>query len=306
MSETSFQLRADQSLNESVRRVMREQLQAALGWLAASPDVPLDQRVHEVRKALKRLRATLRLVRSAIGESVYQLENSSLRNAARPLSQVRDSKILLDAFEELGESLPENAQKTFSKTGELLAAQRQQLLSDAKREDELLFNCRASLQAAYARLELWPLIPERWRDVRRGLRQVYRRGRKGFRRSLTDSTPAQLHDWRKQAKYLRHQLELLSAIDSQKLNQTTEQAAELAALLGRDHDLFLLGERLHSCLSGPSDALVLDLLVAALEQRRFELQRQALSIARELYRRRPKRFARRVGRLWKSWRRVES
>jgi CHAD domain-containing protein len=301
MSETPFKLRADQSLNDGVRRIMRDELQAAIALLTTCSDGLLDERVHELRKTLKRLRAMLRLVRPAVGEAIYRRENKALRDAARPFSPLRDAKILVDALEELGEALPNRAaNEAFAKVQEILTAERQRLLSDARSASELWPGCRASLHAVLERVESWPPIPDRWRDIGRGLGKVYRRGRKDFRRALTDSTPAEWHDWRKQAKYLRHQLELLSESDSKKLKTMTEQAAELATLLGEDHDLVVLSERLNSAVELGDHIHGLEQLLTVVEQRRSELERAAAPLGRQLYRRRTNRFVRRVRRCCKS------
>src|SRR6185437_4230638 len=60
-----------------------------------------DESVHEARKDLKRARATLRLLREALGNSTYKRENAAIRDAARPLSEVRDGRVLLDALRSL-------------------------------------------------------------------------------------------------------------------------------------------------------------------------------------------------------------
>lgn len=55
---------------------------------------PSDKEIHRARKRLKRARATLRLLRLAIGKPTYRRENAALRDAARPLSGVRDAAVL--------------------------------------------------------------------------------------------------------------------------------------------------------------------------------------------------------------------
>lgn len=52
---------------------------------------PTGAQIHGARKALKRARANLRLLRDAVGKTAYICENVVLRDAARPLSGVRDA-----------------------------------------------------------------------------------------------------------------------------------------------------------------------------------------------------------------------
>jgi len=59
-----------------------------------------DEAVHDARKALKRARSGLRLLRP-LDEAAYRRENTRLRNAGRRLSGVRDDKVLLARLAEL-------------------------------------------------------------------------------------------------------------------------------------------------------------------------------------------------------------
>src|SRR5580698_10039159 len=74
----------------NARRALVEQLDKA----AAGLEDPRRSSIHEIRKKLKRARAALRLLRDCLGEPVYRRENSRLRDAARPLTPVRDAKVL--------------------------------------------------------------------------------------------------------------------------------------------------------------------------------------------------------------------
>ena len=59
--------------------------------------------VHEARKDMKKLRATLKLVRPVIGEEVYERENGRFRDAGRALSDVRDAQVRAETVEALAE-----------------------------------------------------------------------------------------------------------------------------------------------------------------------------------------------------------
>ena len=57
--------------------------------------------MHETRKALKRLRALLRLVRPAMGEAAFKQENAQLRDIGLSLSGARDRHVLLETVNKL-------------------------------------------------------------------------------------------------------------------------------------------------------------------------------------------------------------
>ena len=49
--------------------------------------------MHETRKALKRLRALVRLLREELGEQAFERENAALRDVARRLAGARDAEV---------------------------------------------------------------------------------------------------------------------------------------------------------------------------------------------------------------------
>ena len=97
----SFELHPDKSLRKSIRRVARKQLEKAHSSLSDSKHESETERVHAARKNFKRLRAVLRLIRFGIGTSAYQAENEAFRDAGRPLSEIRDAKVLMEALSKL-------------------------------------------------------------------------------------------------------------------------------------------------------------------------------------------------------------
>src|SRR5215475_14207002 len=96
----SFELKPGQSARKNVRRIARKQLDDALEQLTGTVGAR-DEAVHEVRKSLKKVRAVLRLVRRAIGEATYRAENTCFRDTARPLTEVRDARILIETLDNL-------------------------------------------------------------------------------------------------------------------------------------------------------------------------------------------------------------
>jgi hypothetical protein len=94
-------LQWSESGTQGLQRILREQIAKALESLDGTK--LSDETVHSARKELKKAHATLRLLRDALGDAVYRQENAALRDAARPLSEVRDAKVVLDTLEMLVE-----------------------------------------------------------------------------------------------------------------------------------------------------------------------------------------------------------
>jgi hypothetical protein len=80
-----FRLREGERVPGGVRRIARGQLDASIERLAGDTDEDPGTAVHETRKSLKRLRATVRLARDELGDEAYRRENVALRDAGRRL-----------------------------------------------------------------------------------------------------------------------------------------------------------------------------------------------------------------------------
>ena len=89
----------DASTSEALRRIAAEEF-SAIGAALADRTVPLARKVHEGRKATKRLRALLRLVAPVFPEAREEI--AVLRQAAARLSALRDKGALTETLSRLG------------------------------------------------------------------------------------------------------------------------------------------------------------------------------------------------------------
>ncbi|HSJ29141.1 MAG TPA: CHAD domain-containing protein [Acidimicrobiia bacterium] len=294
----------------ALRRVAVEQCDLALHALAEGPT---DAAVHEVRKSSKRLRAMLRLVRREIGHDRYSIENSVLRDAARVLSPLRDAHVHAVSLDLLRDRFSGHLDPAaFAELSDRLH-QRRILVHAAALESGEWRKVVYSLRSARARYAAWPVDPEsaaahgmavvrhRFRSVADGLARTYGRGRQEMGEALRRPTADNFHAWRKRAKYLRHQLELLTPIFPDLVGGHAIALARLGELLGEEHDLAellrLLAARPELC----SDPLERSLLVAIVQHRRVELQSAASSLGRRVYAEPAARFLQRAAEYWEEW-----
>ena len=274
-----------ESAGAELRRIVRAQLRRARESLERTED--RDEAIHDARRTLKKARAVLRLARKGLGSKRYRKENRRLRDAARPLTEVRDAKVLVDALDELAtrEALP--ARK--------LAAERRVLL-DRRREIETrvmssdaLEVSSSELRHARRRVRRWELRAGGWSTLGAGIDRIYRAGRNALALGEEDPTIENLHELRKQVKYLRNALTVLQPVADERMRALAD---ELGVVLGDDHDLAVLKTQVGA------DAL----LSSRIDRRRRALQRRALPLARKLYARAPKSFLRELRRAWREWR----
>src|SRR5690349_15026518 len=93
----SLRLKRKEKLRNGLQRVAEQRLQEVLQ--ATGQQSLTAETVHNARKSIKNLRATLRLTRGALPPDARQERNQLLRDFAGRLSGPRDAAVTLAAFE---------------------------------------------------------------------------------------------------------------------------------------------------------------------------------------------------------------
>jgi CHAD domain-containing protein len=286
-SEMAYRLSLVDDVPTAVRACAREQLEGAIARLEAAGEDPVEA-VHDARKHLKKSRALLRLVRPALGRDAYRRENAALRDAGLALSGTRDADVLAETVEKLAAR----------GAGRLPAATFEQLRAAVRASGEEPPDTTAVLEAlreAAARVERWPLGSADWDSVIVGAARAYTRGQEAFDIARHEPTAVHLHEWRKRVKDLWYHERLLAPAWPELLKAHGEEAHALSELLGDDHDLTALRERIEQGLELPPEAAADRVeLVALIDERRAELREQAVRLGRRLYAEPPKAFRRRL------------
>jgi CHAD domain-containing protein len=289
-------------LPEALRRMALGQLDLAIELLGGESaggrgdGRALDKEaIHDIRKALKRLRALVRLLRTELGERQYKREYAILRDAARRLAGARDAEVMVGTLDALLERHPRELGRRpqLLDLRKLLVAERaaaeRKTLGDRATRGEVL----CELSGLRERARRWSL-PERSGIalVERDLRRIYRDGRKRQRRVARGRGGARgTHEWRKRVKDLRYAAEILGR------RPLAHRADELAELLGEEHDLVVLAGLLpppgRAPFKGKRGRRARKALIARIARRRRRLRKRALREGERLYRRSPKKFSRR-------------
>lgn len=290
-------LKEGESPRRGVRRIVLEQIDRARGEL--SGDEPASV-VHAIRKRLKRLRALLRLASDGLDASTADGESTRFRDLGRPLSEVRDAAVLVETLDDLveragGLGRPDDV---VAARDDLLARQ-----ADAARralgDGSALSDLDAGLAEARRALDGRAFDGLCWSGLRSGLRRIDRRGRRAARATPIGPTDEGLHEWRKRVKDLAYALDVVEPIRPDLIGRRAHLAAELADLLGDDHDLAVL----RRTLLGPTmPAASATLFLPAIDARRSELREATSALGRKVYRGRPSAFADRLDAAWRAWR----
>jgi CHAD domain-containing protein len=287
-----FRLDDGERAPDGVRRIARGQLDMSIERLNGDTDEDLGTAVHETRKSLKRLRAIARLARDELGDDAYRCQNVAFRDAGRRLAGARDSQVLLETLDALTDRYPDQAPparfERFKRTlvGQHGAAQRR--LHERAAVAEVL----GELRQAQARVAHWHFEREGLDALAPGFQRIYRRGRRAYRSACQEPSTENLHELRKRAKYLWYAAQIVRGAAPKKMKRIARRAHELSDLIGVDHDLALLAQRATERRDRFPDAAAAGELAELVERRRAEIQRDALDLARRLFRKKPRKIVR--------------
>ncbi len=329
-----FALLVDERVGVGLRRMALGQLDVTIESLEG-PGLRMspEERVHEARKALKRLRALLRLVRDELGERAYARDSEVVRRAGKRLAQARDAEVLLNTLDGLIKRQPK---KLGSRRGVQRLRARLQIERDGAAELALADSATRAgvlddLRALRVRVAGWQLAdPGGVEAVEPALQRLYGKGRRRMRRAKRAGRARgrRLHEWRKRVKDLRYAAEMLERSDDDGrawhkrtggkpgkragkragkrsstkatfIGKVARRADDLGELLGEEHDLAVLAERVRAeakatRASGAPGPGTRKALLKSIARRRKRLRKRALRDGRRLFGRSPKSFVRRI------------
>jgi CHAD domain-containing protein len=282
-----------EGLRKAFRRVSAEEIAKVRAGLAG-PEASRDKAIHEARQAFKRLRALVRLAKPPLG-SDFAGENRRWRDAGRLLSGSRDITVLLQCFDTLVSESGALPARTVKRLRSRIAATgAKNGANDIEEKLRKVLVLLDDAEASVAELD--------WPNSKRALLHGFRRGQKRLRRdweeACKDARPDALHSWRKRVKDQSAQLRLFRRAVPPAFRARIVDEKETAELLGNEHDLWLLCERLRADPM-PSDlAGIRDLLLGEIESRRNALRGQAFKKGEDFSSQKAKAFADVIGSAW--------
>lgn len=281
----------------AVHELLLGQIDAATEALEGADEEDLERAVHEARKAIKRARSMLRLLRAELPAKRRRRANALLREAGRALTESREADVALATLEGVIARGRKRIRRSsgVARLRERLAQERlaaRARLPSAPRERALtkLSRARAKLSALGVGSHADGLLDA-------SLARSYSRGRRAMRAAAKKRTVASMHEWRKRAKDLRYGAEALEGLTrkERRLHALAQRADALGETLGEEHDLALLRERVErerKLFRG--DARARRALLRQIERDRERLQEEALKDGRRLYGAKRREFAKRL------------
>ena len=290
----SYELKADETLGDGIRRVICRQIENAISASKAKPN-GAGSPVHETRKHLKKARAALRLVRGEISRDKWKREDRCLKKVGQLISDVRDAEVRLQTVRQLRE-FARGKKRSFDETEELLAFELDSFLAAFSEWPQ---EAEERLCQTLERIQEWPLDKLSCRRLRENVQGTYKRGRQVLKIAIKKSTPKNLHRFRKRAKEHWYQLRLLRPLAPKVFRELSDDLKTLGDYLGQVHDLAFVAQRLSSI--GPAQKQGERILNAIVDSRANELQYTAIALGERFYAERPRRFGRRISRYFADW-----
>lgn len=293
----AFALKKKKHAAKRLRHIVISQLYKAAVCVADDGRLT-DKEIHNARKAIKRARATLRLLKPRTSRTVFSETNMALRDVARPLTAVRDATALRNALDALVSQGVGVDQTSLARLRQRLNKERVNARRHLNRSETILPHVRVALRTLHRDAERLSPDADGWRLIGAAVRQIYARARRAYGKVLSERSDESLHEWRKQVKHLWYMLQIMTPMRPSYVDQCAALAHRLTELLGDDHDLANLQLWLTSLSPGPASMGPLLMLI---DRRRYELQDRAFAIGECFLTRKSKRFSKSVRRLWRDW-----
>lgn len=317
----SYRLKFDEPVHKGWRRIVGEQIEAALALLETGSDV--DAAIHETRKSMKRVRALLKLLRPGLSPADYKREKKRYADIGRLLSGVRDRAVLAATATALSQQTTGKAraaaQVLAKQAGSAAAAgdagEREldaaggadaadagikAVLLDAAAHDtsDQVKAAIAALKQAAKSLKKLGLKSRGFDVVRAGLGKTYRAARGDMKLAYKSGVDEHFHEWRKSVQaHWRHML-LMERAWPDVFAARAQLAKEMSDLLGEDHDLYVLIQTLHAHAGTGAAAAGRDALIRAARVRQDEIRRELAAKGQALFAEPANRFVSRVDDYW--------
>jgi CHAD domain-containing protein len=294
-------LSRNENVHDAIQLVVQRSTKASVAWLAGRKAPYLtDKAIHDLRKQLKTLRSLLKLVRADMGDWRYRRANRGLRDAGLPLSAVRDAKVVLTACNRIVRRC-----EPFNTQGKRMITALERRLEETHSRIAAAAGTRRTIAANLRTIERlvtdWHPSQGSWKNLSRGLRSMYIKGRHALGIATADSSDDNLHELRKRSKDLQYACEFLRKA-SPRVRRTATALKRFTDLLGEHRDLAML-QRAVAAGRRVSERSVRSQLVKLASLEAAALRHRALRIGPGIYDESAATFMRQVHRDWKTWRR---
>ena len=294
-----FRFRRKEPVEDGFRRLVRAEAAAVIS-LVADHGVLDQERIHEARRGLQRIRSLLHLVKTGLSESVFTSAEHNLGEIRRQLGISRDRHVALECLKDLlaGADSPATISVYNGLRGQLRSWE-DRAISPTKRG-----KMAAEVRSIAHALAQYPLPATGWVLISAGLEASYRHAKKAGREIAKNAEAAAVHLWRKRVKRLHVLLTLFPASAGKSHRKLLKRLARLGSILGEFQDLQVLREHLERASPAISaeELIVIREMIRPREARLLRKAQKVSAVALSLS---ATDFVRKMEKRWRQWRKDE-
>ena len=294
----SYRYTVCESTEQEIKRIIEERFNRSVKEFK-EPDENIDRADHQMRKNMKKVRGALRLVRGAIGKKKYKKWNVAARDTARKGEELRESKVAIDTLGEIKNRFDWKSDYQFYQIARAkLRRDHQKYKKELLEEHDFQNEIIEKLVDVKEEFNDLSFNKKGFNSFEKGLKKVYKRGRKASKKCKKKSTAENHHEWRKCVKYLWYHIRILKDIWPEELKGYSKELHKLSDYLGDDHDLCDLKSRLNAIYQDSEYTEDLTKTNALIDKFSEEIRTQSWTLGEKIYAEKPKNFTKRIKKYW--------
>jgi CHAD domain len=278
--DVTFRFRPTRVFSREVSRIALEELHRAMAVLSNEAEC-INRRIHESRRSFKRLRALCRLAEPA-DPAFFKDARSQFSVIARSLAAMRDAQAHVECCKKMEPwILSDDVAMAFQQLEQALVARRDAAVqADLPQEIDTIVKTCQEQKAAFEKWNLPAKAKSTSGTIRKAWHRAIVRAVTACKNSAAGTDENAIHDLRKASQNHLQQMILLADLWPSMFAMRMERVRELTALLGEEHDIYILRTVLGS---EPDLAQSRNLIETALMQRQTTLRENALVKAAVLF-----------------------
>lgn len=294
----------DRPVSAEFRRVLVDELRLAIDACDSHGSWEVRRRseaIRRTRKALKRFRAVLDLVKGSVPDDGHEALRVAARDFGRRLSPLRDRDVVLDLLDDLGEQVTgRRRREAVRMTAAVLSAAKALPATRDHREDEAVIDeVRNGLEELVIRLGSIDFDAVDRASVIDRFDRAWRHVRHRFHDDVDeDDDLSRLHENRTRVIRLQLGLAAIRGVNPRSIRRDVRALKRVAGSLGRDRDLAMLEALVTAHGDRFPDADARRRVENEIATRRRRLQRDAIRAGRDASRRSPAKFRKRLEKWW--------
>jgi len=247
----------------------------------------LQNKIHDLRVAIKTTRALLRLVQREVSASTFDHAELLLKDAADELAVFRDPVVLKETLTWFLKQLAPRLRRKLKNQLHPLSL-RLEIAINLKSMKEAQRANRARLNAVLETL-LRLSFPDFPKTVQAGMDHTYGCARKAFKKACKSKNTDDLHKWRRWTKYLLLQITSFYPHNARERKELVGDLDNLQKRLGDHHDLDVLAKEFEKHSQRPKALRIANCELRSISRK---LAEKCLKKGRRVFGIKPRQFIR--------------